>query len=109
MIAWPGRPDDAMECGAEAFPASDPPWCVEHILGEMLDRTHAYQAGVDAARKVWPRRAEGRTINDLIAEANQVLAVLEGGGGQAVRTRGYRDTLENYRNTMITTAKEGQG
>lgn len=109
MIPWPGRPDDAMECGDAAFPASEPPVCVQHLLGDMLDRTAAYQRGVDAAREVWPKRADGRTVVELIAEANQVLAVLESSGTDAVRTRGYRDTLETYRTTVITMTKEAQG
>jgi hypothetical protein len=109
MVPWPGRPDDAMECGAPAFPGSEPPVCVEHLLGDMLHKVAAYQRGVDAAREVWPKRAEGRTIVELIAEANQVLAILEAGGRDAVRTRGYRDTLETYRTTVITMTKEAQG
>ena len=107
QIPW--NVDDSQDCGAPSFPTSDPPMCVNHMLGDMVHRTKAYQQGVDAAREVWPERAEGHTIVELIAEANQVIAVLEAGGLDAVRTRGYRDTLETYRTTVITMTKEAQG
>lgn len=107
QIPW--NVDDSQDCGAPAFPASDPPMCVTHILGNLVHQTEAYQRGVDAARAVWPARAEGLTIVELIAEANQVIAVLESGGLDAIRTRGYRDTLETYRTTVITMTEEAQG
>lgn len=107
MIPW--NVDDAQECGAPSFPASDPPACTQHLLGDMVRKVESYQRGVDAAREVWPKRADGRTIVELIAEANQVLAILETGGQDAVRTRGYRDTLETYRTTVITMTGKVQG
>jgi len=107
MIPWDG--ENAQDCGAPSFPASDPPTCTQHLLGDMMHKVQAYQQGVDAAREVWPKQAEGRTLVELIAEANQVLAVLEVTRQTAVRTRGYRDTLETYRTTEITMTKEAQG
>lgn len=93
MLAVQGDPENPHECGHPAFPTSEPPRCVAHIMEEMVHQVEAYQVGVDAARAAWAVRGRDETAEFLLAEANQVLALLEGTGQQAIRTRGYRDTL----------------